>query len=129
MRKAQVVLTFLLTGMAVLLQGCLAVVVGAGAAGTVAYVKGDLEAVEPKDIDTVYQATLKAMEQLKLSVSKKAMDAMSAVVIARDSDDRKVTIKLSAAGEGATKLSIRVGIWGSETQSQFIYDHIKKNLQ
>ena len=129
MRNAQVVLTFLLAGMAVLLQGCLAVVVGAGAAGTVAYVKGDLEAVEPKDIDTVYQATLKAMEQLKLSVSKKAMDAMSAVVIARDSDDRKVTIKLGATVEGATKLSIRVGIWGSETKSQFIYDQIKKNLQ
>jgi hypothetical protein len=54
---------------------------------------------------------------------------MSAVVIARDSQDKKVTVKLSATAEGATKLSIRVGVWGSETKSQFIHDQIKKNLQ
>jgi hypothetical protein len=129
MQKRQVVLILLLIGTAALLQGCLAVVVGAGAAGTVAYVKGDLEAVESKDINTVYEATLKAMEQLELSVSKKTKDAMSAVVIARDSQDKKVTVKLSATAEGATKLSIRVGVWGSETKSQFIHDQIKKNLQ
>ena len=129
MQKRQVVLILLLIGTAALLQGCLAVVIGAGAAGTVAYVKGDLEAVESKDINTVYEATLKAMEQLELSVSKKTKDAMSAVVIARDSQDKKVTVKLSATAEGATKLSIRVGVWGSETKSQFIHDQIKKNLQ
>jgi hypothetical protein len=129
MQKRQVVLILLLIGTAALLQGCLAVVVGAGAAGTVAYVKGDLEAVESKDINTVYEATLKAMEQLELSVSKKTKDAMSAVVIARDSQDKKVTVKLSATAEGATKLSIRIGVWGSETKSQFIHDQIKKNLQ
>ena len=129
MQKRQVVLILLLIGTAALLQGCLAVVVGAGAAGTVAYVKGDLEAVESKDINTVYEATLKAMEQLELSVSKKTKDAMSALIIARDSQDKKVTVKLSATAEGATKLSIRVGVWGSETKSQFIHDQIKKNLQ
>jgi len=129
MQKRQVVLILLLIGTAALLQGCLAVVVGAGAAGTVAYVKGDLEAVESKDINAVYQATLKAMEQLELSVSKKTKDAMSAVVIARDSQDKKITVKLSATAEGATKLSIRVGVWGSETKSRFIHDQIKKNLQ
>jgi len=129
MQKRQVVLILLLIGNAALLQGCLAVVVGAGAAGTVAYVKGDLEAVESKDINTVYEATLKAMEQLELSVSKKTKDAMSALIIARDSQDKKVTVKLSATAEGATKLSIRVGVWGSETKSQFIHDQIKKNLQ
>jgi len=129
MQKRQVVLILLLIGTAALLQGCLAVVVGAGAAGTVAYVKGDLEAVESKDINTVYEATLKAMEQLELSVSKKTKDAMSALIIARDSQDKKVTVKLSATAEGATKLSIRIGVWGSETKSQFIHDQIKKNLQ
>lgn len=129
MRKGIVVLILLLVGTAALLQGCLAVVVGAGAAGTVAYVRGDLESVEPKDINTVYQATLKAMEQLELSVSKKTKDAMSAEIVARDSQDKKVTITLGATAEGATKLSIRIGTFGSETKSRLIYDQIKKNLK
>jgi len=129
MRKAQVALILLLVAITALTHGCLAVVVGAGAAGTVAYIRGDLESVETKDINAVYQATLKAVEQLELSISKKTKDAMSAEIVARDSQDKKVTIKLGATAEGATKLSIRIGIFGSETKSRLIYDQIKKNLK
>lgn len=129
MRKTQVVLILLLVSTAALLQGCVAVAVGAGAAGTVAYIRGDLEAIESKSIDTVYEATLKAMEQLELSVSKKTKDAMSAEVVAHDSQDKKITIILSATAEGSTKLSIRIGVFGSETKSRLIYDQIKKNLK
>jgi hypothetical protein len=128
MRKTQVVLILLLVGTAALLQGCVAVAVGAGA-GTVAYIRGDLEAVETKNIDAVYEATLKAMEQLELSVSKKTKDAMSAEVVAHDSQDKKITIVLTATAEGSTKLSIRIGVFGSETKSRLIYDQIKKNLK
>jgi len=129
MQKGQIILILLLISTAALLQGCVAVVVGAGAAGTVAYVRGDLESVEPKDINTVYQATLKAVEQLELSVSKKTKDAMSAEIVAHDSQDKKITIKLGATAEGATKLSVRIGTFGSETKSRLIYDQIKKNLE
>jgi hypothetical protein len=129
MQKRYVILILLLISIPVLVQGCVAVAVGAGAAGTVAYVRGDLEAVEPKDINSVYEATLKAMEQLELSVSKKTKDAMSAEIVARDSQDKKITIKLGATAEGTTNLSIRIGIFGSETKSRLIYDQIKKNLK
>lgn len=129
MQKAQVILAVLLVGAAALLQGCVAVVVGAGAAGTVAYIRGDLESIESKDLNAVYEATLKAMEQLELSVSRKTKDAMSAEVIARDAEDKKITISLGATAEGATKISIRIGVFGSETKSRLIYDQIKKNLK
>jgi hypothetical protein len=129
MQKRQVILILLLVSTAALLQGCVAAVVGAGAAGTVAYVRGDLESVEPKNINTVYQATLKAMEQLELNVSNKTKDSLSAEIVARDSQDKKVTVKLGATAEGATKLSIRIGIFGSETKSRLIYEQIKKNLK
>ena len=69
------------------------------------------------------------MEQLELSVSTKTKDAMSAEVVARDSQDKKITIKLTATAEGSTKISIRIGVFGSETKSRLIYDQIKKNLQ
>jgi len=129
MRKAQIILVLLLIATAAMVQGCVAVAAGAGAAGTVAYIRGDLETVETKKLDTVYEATLKAMEQLELSVSTKTKDAMSAEVVARDSQDKKVTVTLTATAEGSTKLSIRIGVFGSETKSQLIYEQIKKNLQ
>lgn len=46
MRKIQVLLIVMLVSTTVLLQGCMVAVVGVGAAGTIAYIRGDLEAVE-----------------------------------------------------------------------------------
>ena len=132
MRKGRVFSILALAGMAVLAQGCAVAWVGAGVgagAGTVAYLRGDLEAVESKDIDTVLEATEKAVEELELKVSKKTKDKMSAVIVARDAGDKKITIKLSAAVEGSTKLSIRVGWFGDETKSRLIYQKIQEKLK
>ena len=132
MRKEQVFLILVLSGMAVLVQGCAVAWVGAGlgvGAGMVAYLKGDLEAVESKDIDTVFEATEKAIEELEIKVSKKTKDKMSAVIIARDAQDKKITIKLRATAEESTKLSIRVGGFGDETKSRLIYQKIREKLK
>ncbi|MHC4150263.1 MAG: DUF3568 family protein, partial [Planctomycetota bacterium] len=59
---------------------------------------------------------------------RKTKDAMSATIVARDSADKKITIKLSATPEKTTGISIRVGTFGDETKSRLIYDQIKKNL-
>jgi len=127
MQKQQVFLMVLGISMAIVAQGCVVAAVGAGA-GTIAYIKGDLEAVESKIIDVVYEATEKAVEQLGLNVSKKTKDALSATIVARDAQDKKVTIKLKATTENTTKISIRVGIFGSETKSRLIYEQIRDNL-
>jgi hypothetical protein len=132
MRKEQIFLIVLLVGTAVLVQGCTAAWVGVGVgagAGTVAYLRGDLEIVESENIDTVLVATEKAVEELELKVSKKTRDKMSAVIVARDAGDKKITIKLSAAVEGSTKLYIRVGLFGNETKSRLIHQKIRENLQ
>ena len=128
MRKGQFFLALLIVSPVVLVEGCVVAAVGGGAASTVAYIRGDLEAVEAKDIDTVYKATEKALEELGLKVSKKTKDAMSAVIIARDAQDKKVTIKLNATAEETTKLSIRIGTFGSETKSRLICQKIHDNL-
>ena len=129
MQKSQAIFVLLAVGTSFILQGCMLLAVGAGAAGTVAYVRGDLEAVEAKKLDTVYDATKKALEQLELSISKDTKDAMSAEITARDSQDKKITVKLTAATEDSTKLSIRFGVFGDETKSRMIHDRIKKNLE
>ena len=119
----------LLAAVFVLVQGCTTIaLVGAGA-GTVIYATGDLETVVAKDITTVYQATLKAIEQLELKVGTKVKDALAAKIIARDAQDKKITIKLKSKSENATELNIRVGVFGDETKSTLIYEQIKKNLK
>ena len=128
MRKKQVFVMVLLLWTTALVGGCWVVAVGAGA-GTVAYVRGDLEAVELRDIGTVYEATLKAVDELELNVTKRTKDVLSAVIVARDAQDKKITIKLSSTTEKTTKLSIRIGLFGNETKSRLIYQKIRENLR
>ena len=130
MRTNGVLLAILLVGMAVSGVGCIAAVVavGAGAAGTVAYMGGDLEAVESRSLADVYEATLKAVEQLELNTIEDVKDALSAVIVARDAQDKKITIKLRASAEEMTEVSIRVGVFGDETKSRLIYQRIRDNL-
>jgi len=129
MLKERVFLAILLVGITISAGGCMVVAVGAGAAGTVAYLKGDLEAVEAANLDTVYSATLKALDELEIRVTKESKDILLAEIVARDAADQKVTIKLKATTENTTKLSIRIGFFGSETKSRFIYQKIHDNLR
>jgi len=129
MPKENVFLIALFAGAAISAGGCMVVAVGAGAAGTVAYLKGDLEAVEAANLQTVYKATLKALDELELRVTRQSKDVLSAEIIARDAADQKVTINLKATTENTTKLSIRIGFFGSETKSRFIYQKIHDNLR
>ena len=108
--------------------GCVAVLVGLGAGGSVAYVKGDLEAVLEEDITQVYKAALKALYKLEISTTKKEKDALAAVIVCRTAQDKKITITLKATENDLTTLSIRVGVFGNKVQSQRIYEEIKNNL-
>ena len=127
MRKIQVLLIAMLIGSMMLLQGCIVAAVGLGA-GTIAYVRGDLQAVESASIDEVYEATLKALKELELLPTRKTKDALGAEITTYDAQDKKVTIKLKSEAEGTTKLSIRIGVFGSETKSRLIYQKIHDNL-
>ena len=129
MQKQQVILAILYVGATVMLSGCVLAAVGAGAAGTVAYVKGDLEVVESKDLDTVYGATKKALEDLELSVIQDTKDKIGATVISRDSQDKKVTIRLTAVTDKSTEISVRFGTFGNEAKSAMVYNKIKENLK
>ena len=106
----RVILASLAVVVPVVLSGCMLAAVGAGAAGTVAYVKGDLEASESKKLDVVYEATKKAMKDLELSITSDAKDALSATVVARDAQDKKATVRLAAITENSTSVSVTSSI-------------------
>lgn len=129
MQAKLVILSVLLVAVFVFLQGCMTVaLVGAGA-GTVMYTMGDLEAVLPADIDSAYDAAQKSLVQLELKISSKAKDALAAEIIARDAQDKKVTVKLKSTSQYSTELNIRVGVFGDEDKSRLIYEQIQKNLK
>jgi len=128
MQVKRIILIVLLIGIAAFNQGCVVAAVGVGAAGTIAYVRGDLEAVESHSLDNVYEATLKALEELELNVISKSKDALTATVNARDAQDKKVKITLKKTAEQSTKISIRIGTFGDETKSRLIYQKIDYNL-
>ena len=127
MAKRQIVLMVLIVSIAGIAGGCVVAAAGLGA-GTVAYVRGDLETIEPRTLDEVYTATEKAVSELGLNISQKSKDAMSAVFVGRDAEDKKIRIKLTATQEDMTELSIRIGMFGDETKSRRIYEQIKKRL-
>ncbi len=131
MRIKQILLIITLTGITIIGQGCVAAAVGigaAGAAGTIAYVKGDLEAIEPENLDVVYEATVKAVKDLELRVISKTKDALTANIYARDAQDKKVNITLQRTTEQTTKVSVRIGTFGNETKSRLIYQKIHDYL-
>ena len=127
MKRTSVILALILSGIAVYSGGCILLAAGAGA-GTVAYVRGDLEATYDANIDKVYNATLKSMGELELTPTQKQKDALTALVVARTSADKKVTIKLTRVGESLTKITIRIGVFGDEVLSRAIFERIKGNL-
>ncbi len=128
MQISRHILLLMLVVVAICAQGCIVAAVGAGAAGTVAYIRGDLEAFDAKRLDAVYAASKQAVQQLELTLTRDSKDATSALIIARDAQDTKITIKLNVTEEGPTAMSIRAG-FGDETKSRIVYDKIKENLE
>ncbi len=127
MMKKFLLLIVLLT-LPLTFSGCFLLVAGAAAGTGVMYAKGDLEAALDENLDDVYQASTTAMDELQLMIVSKTKDMLEAEIIGRTSQDKKITIKIRKEGENLTKLSIRVGTFGDEAQSQAIYDKIRKNL-
>ncbi len=125
----KVLFTILIVATTCLSQGCMLAAVGVGAAGTIAYVRGDLQATESESIDVVYEASIKALDELDLHITSKSKDALVAQITTYDAQDKKIKIKLKATTDRTTKLSIRIGVFGSETKSRLIYQKIRDNLR
>jgi len=107
--------------------GCVVAAIGAASAGTVVYVRGEIESYFDTDVQDLYDATLKSMDDLKLYVISQKHDALSAEVVARNSADQKVTVRIDGSSREAVKVTIRVGFWGDETASRAVLDRINAN--
>ncbi len=118
----------LLLGCTTLLtSGCLAVAAGAGA-GTVAYVRGDLQSTLDGSLSRCTKAADKAITQLKFAKVEENRDALTSVIVARTAEDKRVEIKMTATTSHVVNVSIRVGVFGDSRIATAVLEKIKSNL-
>ncbi len=130
MKKQEVILKIVVVSALAMLQGCVVVAAGAAAAGTVAYVRGDLESIMEEDITAIYESSKQALRDLEIEIVGTDKDLLSAVVNGKGAEDKKITIKMKRIEQGRlVKLTIRIGTFGDKTLSQIIYNKINKNLE
>ena len=114
-------------GMLWLQSGCVGLVaVGAGA-GTMAYIRGDLEVESTKPVDQVMAAIEQTCTELNFNIDKKETKAFTGTVVA-DGDFGRVVFKAEARKPEKTQISIRVGPFGDRGASELIYEKLKPNL-
>ncbi|MEM4658467.1 MAG: DUF3568 family protein [Candidatus Methanosuratincola sp.] len=111
------------------LGGCAAVVLGGAAAGagagTVAYIKGELQATEGVPIDRAWSAARGAVEEMKFVVTSEERDAVKGRINALGVDNRKIQISLNRKSESVTQVNIRVGVFGDEAVSRLILERMR----
>ena len=115
------------TSAGICFSGCATVAV-AGAAGTVAYMRGDLTASFDKNVETVSAAINAAAQELSLNEIAVSSDVTAAEHSYRNAQDKKIVIKATSKGDNVTEVSVRVGNVGDKDLSNVIMDKIKKNL-
>lgn len=92
------------------------------------YQNGKLYASTGKDLDSVYAATLFAMDKLQLQVTEKAKDVFAARVVAKSADGKFVTVTIKPEGEQKTSYEIHTGAFGNEERARKIYSEINTGL-
>jgi hypothetical protein len=126
------VMIFVLLSMSLLLQGCMLLAVGAGAAagvGTMAYIAGEFQTTYAASLDRTWNATLEALKDLDFRIVATQKNKTEGDIEAKKIAGDKVRISLSIAGPGMTLAKIRVGFFGDETASRTISDKIVSRLR
>jgi hypothetical protein len=108
--------------------GCFAVVAAGAGAGAVAYVRGELESSLDANFDRSLRAAQRTIEQLQFAKVSEKKDALVAVLVARNADDKRIEIRVESQGTSRSAVKIRVGIIGDESLSLTILEKIKSNL-
>jgi hypothetical protein len=112
--------------LAVLGFGCTTTVLTPENGPTATYRLGSLTTTVSSGIDTVYQATEQAMQDLDLSVVQKAKDRLEAQVVARDAKDQKITVSMTGLTAETTTVKINAG---SLAKSRRVYEAILAHME
>ena len=124
-------LTFL-TALMVTVCGCAYLILAVGGAGvgaaTYAYITGELKIEYPRSYDAVWDATLKALRDLDITIEEGKTDKLSGKIKAKRASGTPVKIKIKTKGSKITLVKIRVGIFGDKQSSIGIMEAIDPYL-
>jgi hypothetical protein len=100
---------------------------GAGA-GTVAYLRGELEATLSGNLAQTNKAVNRAVEELKFVRISETQDALLALTVVRNAADQRIEVRQDVVGEKLTRVRIRVGVFGDEKLSRTLLERIQAKL-
>ncbi len=94
------------------------------------YSRGQLYAVASQDMNTVYAATVKALEQLEVEVIETAKDVFYAKIVGKIADGKNIIIRMEPGVNDITNINIKASkfLTGNEERARVIYTQIKLNL-
>jgi hypothetical protein len=118
-----------LLGGLVLCQGCSRPVRGSEGDLEAGIKHGTLTATMDRGIGRVFDAVEQAVNQLNLTTVMAERDGVSAKVLARDTQDQTIMIRLEAISENKTSLAMRVGLFGDDNKTRIIFRRIQENLR
>jgi hypothetical protein len=125
--------TLLLCCLVMGLSGCAAVIaaaVGAGAGfGTYKYVEGNLKRDYIGPPEKIWEATLTAMDDLRVASEVKEKDYFGGLIKGIMHDGTKITIKMKRLTDNSTEVGVRVGIFGDMKKSEIIHDKIAEKFK
>ena len=126
------IIPFVLLPMSLVLQGCMLLAVGAGAAagaGTMAYIEGEFQTAYASSLDRTWNASLEAVKDLNFRIIATQKKETEGNIEAKKIGGKKVRIALSIAGPETTFVKIRVGVFGNEVASRALRDRIASRLE
>jgi len=82
----------------------------------------------PASLDRVWSATLAALRQLKMQVTKNVRDNLGGDIDGVSAGGDTVTVRLEASGEGQTRVRVRVGGMRDRDATDLIFAKITDNL-
>jgi len=97
--------------------------------GTYSYAARALSWTYPIPLETAWQATLRAVEELNLRADSKTLDGLGGRITAIRADGTNIHIRLKPETTRTTTISVRVGMFGSQEQSENIHKTIRAKLQ
>ena len=110
-------------------QGCVPLLIGAAAgAGGIAYIKGTLEKNFDKPVDEMHRAGLSGLKSLDMTISEDKTTQHEALIAAKDKENKKITVKIEALTEKASKIRIRVGVFGDQEKSLMVLNAIQRKM-
>ena len=128
-QRTLLLLCYLLMG----LSGCavlIATAVGVGVGyGTYKYVDGNLQRDYIGPPDTLWEATLTAMDDLKVAAEVQERDYFGGLIKGIMHDGTKITIKMKRLTDNSTEVGVRVGVFGNRKRSEVIHNKIAENFR